>query len=356
RERLKENYKKFRKIKIRIREHHYDLYFWLRDILKPLKECIVITLDFHSDNDQVLACLDDSNWITCLVSEKIVSQVWWVKRPSSGVVQGYYSGIVDNIRDLPDFGEKQIIISICTDWFICKHIKAINHKELVKLIDTFVREIRKKEYNIKGIFIAKSSAYCLKSELRFTINRLYKKLKSIKNNKKFFSGDEFKSKVKAVLAPSNESREIVKEGLPLGEFVEIIPKLPKVKDKSQESRRVTLTNFRVNNGFIRWLLRLRNMVDGWIEQCGTAVSKVPDVKVVKENSGETTDLSKKSSSPVGAVVVSSSSPVKDLNDPVWQAYYASKLKDEVYVRTNRDKLVGMVAALDDVSVLKDAAW
>ncbi|MCK4882463.1 MAG: hypothetical protein KAS92_05520, partial [Candidatus Omnitrophica bacterium] len=156
--------------------------------------------------------------------------------------------------------------------------------------------------------------------------------------------------------PVNSPVAIVKEGLLLREFVRIILTLPEIKDKAEEIRRVTLTNFRVSNGFICWLLRLRNMVDGWIEQCGTAVSKVPDVKVVEENSGGTTDLSKKSSSPVGAVVVSSSSPVKDLNDPVWQAYYASKLKDEVYVRTNRDKLVGMVAALDDVSVLKDAAW
>ncbi|MCK5083668.1 MAG: HD domain-containing protein, partial [Candidatus Omnitrophica bacterium] len=131
--------------------------------------------------------------------------------------------------------------------------------------------------------------------------------------------------------PVSSPVAIVKEGLLLGEFVEIILTLPEVEDKAQEIRCVTLTNFRVNKGFIRWLL---DMVAGWITQRGTVVAKIPDVKVVQGDADGTTDLSKKSSNPVGAVVFSSSSPVnlKDSSDPAVLEYLAGKVSKRNDIR------------------------
>ncbi|MCK4840062.1 MAG: hypothetical protein KAS94_14755, partial [Desulfobulbaceae bacterium] len=142
-------------------------------------------------------------------------------------------------------------------------------------------------------------------------------------------------------------------------IVQIIKEIVPVEKLRAEVIKVFL-NF-VNpdsNKLMKYLFELWEMFKHWQEGAKVKSVRVEVFEVVVEESEsrEAVGITRRSNQSVGAVVVSSISPVKDLNDPVWQAYYASKLKDEAYVKANWDKLVAMVAALDDVSILKDAAW
>ncbi len=127
--------------------------------------------------------------------------------------------------------------------------------------------------------------------------------------------------------------EVVKEALPLGEFVKIRPTVPAVEDDEKEIERARLTNFVINNGLIRWLMGWWNKIEKWIHDLGIVITDIPEVAVEVEGDAIFTSAIKdtpksETSSPVGAVVFTSSLPVQDANDPVWAAYLNKEAKEK----------------------------
>ncbi|MCK5015402.1 MAG: hypothetical protein KAS66_16465, partial [Candidatus Omnitrophica bacterium] len=179
--------------------------------------------------------------------------------------------------------------------------------------------------------------FCRKSKKRKA--RLMDELK--KEGKKKASGSGSSSSPVTTPTGRGGMTTIVHCFLPYRDFIRIIKESIPVEELKWEVVEVSL-NF-VNstaNQLMEYLVNLWKMFNRWLNGLRVRSIQVEVFGAVVEGqeSDKTAGIADRSGRPVGALVVSSSSPIKDLNDPVWQAYEL-RLKDagDVILRSDGDK-------------------